>query len=264
MDLLFKQVEQKQFKKVNLDSLRSGAKADIAKSFEVAVKPIKRSIKWNGPRRPESLNDVQFKERLQLKNLKYSVEQYGRDPFDEVISIAIQIGTEQGIRLRKTHPLWQELVASVEAIDAAIASQNTEAYVQQIELFNSKWNQIKSTKNFEVDASNFVSLDVNARGEVNWPNNSAPIQTKQLVDALKPAFDQAATITPKNSEAKFEDVIAGLIQAGVRLENRSMVESSFGKAARIDQTMILLQPHAPINWNIAKLGFQLIKGEIKQ
>jgi hypothetical protein len=263
MDLLFKQVEQKQFTKVNLDSLRTAAKADIAKSFEVTVKPIKRSIKWNGPRTPESLQDLQFKERLQLKNLKYSVEQYGRNPLDEVIAVAIQMGTEQGIRLRKSHPLWQQLMASTNAIEQAIAEQNTEQYTAERRRFDSTWAQVKVAKYFPAEASTYVPFELTTRGEFSWPKSSAPIQTKQMIAALAPAFDQAASITPKVANAKFEDVISQLIETGVRLETRSMVESRFGKANRIDMVHVLLPQEAQINWQTAETVFGMIAREVR-
>lgn len=86
--------------------------------FSELVKPIKKAIlfAYDLKRKNENKN-IPYKgynigekslvtcfspvETLRVKNLKYSLEDQGRDALDEIIAIAIQLGIEQGYRIFK-------------------------------------------------------------------------------------------------------------------------------------------------------------------
>lgn len=65
-----------------------------------------KSVPWKGPNigSNELACCLPAKEKLSAKNLAYSEEDQGRDPLQEIIGLAIQLGIEQGRRIMRSSP----------------------------------------------------------------------------------------------------------------------------------------------------------------
>ena len=74
-------------------------------------------IKWTGPDLPESMaaTSLPYNERLTREQLEYSEQDQGRDPLEEIIGIAVQLGMEQGRRLAK-----YDLKVALELLDMGV------------------------------------------------------------------------------------------------------------------------------------------------
>ena len=88
---------------------------DKPADFEDLVKPIKKALRfaykmrrqnqdkdvpWAGPAKTgHEACCLPPKETLKAEQLKYSLEDQGRDALDEIIGIALRVGIEQGRRI---------------------------------------------------------------------------------------------------------------------------------------------------------------------
>ena len=73
----------------------------VRQAYSLKRKPaIKKGLDWKGPSLPKSMRATcfEFQEKLNAENLRYDDEEQGRDPITIIISIAIQLGIEQGRR----------------------------------------------------------------------------------------------------------------------------------------------------------------------
>jgi len=89
----------------------------IRKAYKLTSKDYGEGIKWTGPELPQSMRAgcLPYDELLTRKQLEYSEQDQGRDPLEEIVGIAIQLGMEQGRRLNKT-----DLEIPLEILDMAV------------------------------------------------------------------------------------------------------------------------------------------------
>jgi hypothetical protein len=253
-------IEQESFKRVNLDTLREAVKQDMKAAFEVDPRQVK-SLEWNGPERPKSIQDLSFQERLTEQNLRYSKEQYDRTPIDELIGITLQVGVGQGERIRFSSEGWRELSEQSKKIADAIARKDEAAFLLSRKKFEEVWAKIEKNRSFGPMEAQYAKLQRDAEGKYRWPRSRRPIEVAQFAEAITPVFLQAAQIRAKGT-GKFEDVVIALVEAGARLENRLFFEGQHSNALRVNQILSIMPNSAPVNWQLAESFQRIVIGSL--
>lgn len=78
--------------------LSDSIKEAILFAYEIKRKNKDKSIPWEGYDVGQSINFPSPDETFDFANLKWAEEEHGRDALDEIITLAIQLGIEQGRR----------------------------------------------------------------------------------------------------------------------------------------------------------------------
>jgi len=104
-------------KHMSFENLTKPVWRAIRKAYKLTSKDYGESIKWTGPKLPKSMGAtcLSYDELLTRENLEYSEQDQGRDPLEELIGIAVQLGIEQGRRLAK-----EDLETPLKLLDMAI------------------------------------------------------------------------------------------------------------------------------------------------
>lgn len=94
---------------VHFEEIIESTKEAILFAYNIKRKNRNRSIPWNGLDIGDSSKATCFspEEQLRLKHLRYSENDQGRDALDEILSIAVRLGIEQGQRIFKKSPEYQ-------------------------------------------------------------------------------------------------------------------------------------------------------------
>jgi hypothetical protein len=89
-------------KPYSFDELADPVLKALRFAYKLERRNLGRNVPWNGPRLGKSMRAscIDFKDRLRSGTLAYAEEDQGRDALEEIVSIAIQLGIEQGRRLQ--------------------------------------------------------------------------------------------------------------------------------------------------------------------
>lgn len=98
-------------KTVPFRDLVKSVKKALLFAYDLKRKNKNKNIPYNGYNVGNStlVCDFSPKEKLRVKNLKYNLEEQGRDALDVIIGIAVQLGIEQGERSFKGSTEYQLL-----------------------------------------------------------------------------------------------------------------------------------------------------------
>ena len=87
----------------------------IKQAYKLRFKGYK-DLTWRGPSLPESMaaGCFQYDEKFKAHNLKYSCQDQGRSPLEEIVRRDIQLGIEQGRRNAiKERSKWEQVEAVI-------------------------------------------------------------------------------------------------------------------------------------------------------
>ncbi len=89
----------------------------IRKAYKLTPRNYGDKIKWTGFVLPERIaaTCLPYDEVLTREQLEYSEQDQGRDPLEEIVGIAVQLGIEQGRRLFK-----EDLKTAIELLDMSV------------------------------------------------------------------------------------------------------------------------------------------------
>lgn len=82
------------------ENLSKSVRDALTQAYSLRRKSKKKNIIWSGPPTPQNMKTSvgEFEERLSASSLAYGEDDQGEDALDVIISIAIQLGMEQGRR----------------------------------------------------------------------------------------------------------------------------------------------------------------------
>jgi len=81
----------------------------LRSAYSMRRKNKNKDIQWTGPPQGRACGVCSFEheEQLMAENMKYSLEDQGRDALTEIVGIAVQLGIEQGERMFKTSTVYE-------------------------------------------------------------------------------------------------------------------------------------------------------------
>lgn len=90
-------------KRMSFEELTFPVYKAIRKAYKLSPKDYGDRINWTGPELPKSMGAscLTYDKLLTRENLEYSEQDQGRDPLEEIVGVAVQLGIEQGRRIIK-------------------------------------------------------------------------------------------------------------------------------------------------------------------
>lgn len=90
-------------KPADFSLLAEAVRDAIKQTYRLRRRSTKKDVDWKGPEAPNHLLAVcgEFRDRLTASRLKWEYQDQGRSTIDIIITIAIQLGIEQGRRMLK-------------------------------------------------------------------------------------------------------------------------------------------------------------------
>lgn len=94
----------------------------LRQAYSMRRKNKNKDIKWTGPPQGRACGVGSFEhaEKLLKENMKYSLEDQGRDALTEIVGVAVQLGIEQGERMFKTSGTYKFELTSIGIIEDMI------------------------------------------------------------------------------------------------------------------------------------------------
>lgn len=94
----------------------------LRQAYSMRRKNKDKDIKWTGPSQARSCSASCFEheEHLMADNMRYSLEDQGRDALTEIVGIAVQLGIEQGERMFKTSTVYELEQMRIRIIESEI------------------------------------------------------------------------------------------------------------------------------------------------